>query len=502
MKKIKKSVLLLAPALLSLSLSAAADPNPFIITIKTDNGGCSACSNAFTIPTVSSATQSYNVDCNNDGVNEVNDTSGNYTCNYNSAGTYTISITGSFENIYVNHEGDNLKLMTVEQWGTGTWTTMRHAFYGAEYLVVNATDVPDLSEVRDMSYMFNDAKSFNQDIGSWNVSNVTNMAFMFYGASVFNQDIGSWDVSNVTDMFCMFNYASAFNQDIGSWDVSSVPDMSSMFEEASAFNQDIGDWNVSNVTDMHYMFDHASAFNQDIGGWDVSNVTNMRGMFLDDIAFNQDIGNWDVSNVIDMFVMFQLAKSFNQDLGSWNVSKVTDMSYMFSDAQAMSISHYDTLLHAIESTSTKTGMSLYANQSRYCQGEASHLVLTDDRGWSITDLGKYCDYYIDTTDTISVKEGSTTVTTVTTATDNVDPRSYSIVGGADAAKFTINATTGLLKFVTAPSYNNPQDKNGDNIYRVSVRSDDGSDNDTKTFKVTVTEGRRVNMTSVITYILF
>ena len=39
------------------------------------------------------------------------------------------------------------------------------------------------------------AESFNQDIGSWDVSNGTNFG-MFYEADAFNQDIGSWDVSN------------------------------------------------------------------------------------------------------------------------------------------------------------------------------------------------------------------------------------------------------------------------------------------------------------------
>jgi surface protein len=60
----------------------------------------------------------------------------------------------------------------------------------------------------------------NGNIGIWDVSQVTDFTYMFYDARVFNQDIGNWQVHNVTGMFFMFANASAFNQDISRWDVS------------------------------------------------------------------------------------------------------------------------------------------------------------------------------------------------------------------------------------------------------------------------------------------
>jgi len=65
---------------------------------------------------------------------------------------------------------------------------------------------------------------------------------------------------------------------------------------------------------------------------------------------------------------------------------------------------------------------------------------------------------------------------------------FSITGGADAAKFTINATSGVLAFITAPNFELPTDANGDNVYEVTVRATDSQGLfDAKTVLVTVTD---------------
>ena len=90
-------VLIGLTALLSSSLEATQ--RPFITTWKTDNPGVSA-DNEIKIGTnPESGTYNYNIDCDGDGTNEEINVTGDYTCHYDTAGTYTVKISGDFPQI-------------------------------------------------------------------------------------------------------------------------------------------------------------------------------------------------------------------------------------------------------------------------------------------------------------------------------------------------------------------------------------------------------------------
>jgi Ca2+-binding RTX toxin-like protein len=97
---------------------------------------------------------------------------------------------------------------------------------------------------------------------------------------------------------------------------------------------------------------------------------------------------------------------------------------------------------------------------------------------------------------LGVAEGATAVTVVAATDGDGDPIHYSIAGGADAARFTINANSGLLTFAAAPDHENPADADGDNVYEVIVRASDGDLADTQALSIAVGD---VNEAPVITF---
>lgn len=94
---------------------------------------------------------------------------------------------------------------------------------------------------------------------------------------------------------------------------------------------------------------------------------------------------------------------------------------------------------------------------------------------------------------ISVSENSTAVTTVTATDVDSSNLVYSISGGADAARFTIDSATGVLRFVSAPNFEAPLDADGNNVYDVIVQASDGTLTDTQALAVTVTDVNEFNV---------
>ena len=109
-------------------------------------------------------------------------------------------------------------------------TDMSNLFENSTRNDFNGVEKWNVSNVVDMSSMFDGAKKFNQPLISWNTSNVKNMKYMFYEAISFNQPLNSWDTSNVEHMEYMFYGTESFNQDISSWIIKEYCDTDSMFE--------------------------------------------------------------------------------------------------------------------------------------------------------------------------------------------------------------------------------------------------------------------------------
>jgi len=208
--------------------------------------------------------------------------------------------------------------------------------------------------------------------------------------------ISTWETGGVTDMSYLFDGAGDFNEDISGWTVDSVTDMGGIFHDASSFDQDLG-WCVDDVVDLHawigvfygtlceltscgvlytaalscggtpmgdrsiraavaaWLSDSAAAeaMYGHISTWETGGVTDMSELFcvrqdyMDDdwyndcinayASFNEDIGAWDVSGVTTMYMMFDGNSAFAQDLG-WCVEDDVGLGLAFSSSGCASTS--------------------------------------------------------------------------------------------------------------------------------------------------------------------
>jgi Ca2+-binding RTX toxin-like protein len=86
----------------------------------------------------------------------------------------------------------------------------------------------------------------------------------------------------------------------------------------------------------------------------------------------------------------------------------------------------------------------------------------------------------------SVTENTTSITTLTATDAENQPLAWSLAPGLDAARFSINASTGVLSFVAAPDFEQPSDSDANNVYNLNVQVSDGMLTRTQAIAITVT----------------
>ena len=109
------------------------------------------------------------------------------------------------------------------------------------------------------------------------------------------------------------------------------------------------------------------------------------------------------------------------------------------------------------------------------------------------------------TEAVSTSENVSTSTAVFTAIA-IDPDAntslnYSISGGADAALFNINSSTGAVTFKASPNFEAPSDAGANNVYDILVQASDGTLVATKSVAITVTDVTEATTSSLhgVTY---
>ncbi len=326
-----------------LTIANCYSQNPFITTWTTESP-FDQDNKTITIPVIGNG-YNYTVDWGDGTTDE--DVTESIDHTYKDEGIYTIKIDGDFPRIRVFDPLDPTsfktaaQLLTIESWGNIEWNTFENAFYSAVNLVVKATDVPNLSNVKNMSGAFVNIKSIDSDITLWDVSTVENFSFCFAGVTTFNQDISNWNMSNAKDLSGMFNRVTNFNKPLGRWNVSSVVTMASMFEGATSFNQDLADWNVNQVQNMDKIFKDAQTFDQDLGDWDISSVTSMVNA----------LSNSGMSTL-----------NYDETLAKW-----------------------------VEKPGLQRDVQLGAVDIEYCNGISARDKLVDDYSWEIRDDILFCE---------------------------------------------------------------------------------------------------------------
>ena len=204
-----------------------------------------------------------------------------------------------------------------EGWDTSELLSMKKAFYFCSRLSSIQLNNLNLSNVKDISQMFEGSGllAFTPDI--LDLNSVETMAGMFKSCNRISKVVFPKSKSNDLNIS------------------SKLTNMSLMFSECNSLNQlDISVLNTENVIDMSSMFEKCNGLSSlDLSNLDTNDVQNMKSMFescskLRIITLPE---TFDFLNVVDTSFMFKNVRLVRSlDLSKFTGQKLENMRYMFS----------------------------------------------------------------------------------------------------------------------------------------------------------------------------
>ena len=373
---------------------------------------------------------------------------------YATAGQYTITVTGTFPNLYFNNGGDRLLVDEVVDLGDVGWQALNRAFYGCSNMTAFDGGTADTSGVTNMYLMFTNCSSLiSSDVTGLNTASVTNMQSMFQGCSgLTSLDLSGFNTASVTAMLAMFAGCSSLTSlDLSGFDTSSVTNMTSMFQNCTGLTSlDVSGFNTASVTTMSFMFQSCTGLTSlDVSGFDTSSVTNMQNMFYNCSGLTSlDVSNFNTASVTTMNAMFQNCSSLTSlDVSNFNTASVGNMQRMFatcSSLTSLDVSSFDTssvgtMFGMFESCSSLT----FVDVSSWDTSSAANMQSMFYACSALTSLG------VSSFDTASVTTMAYMFSNCTNLT-GLQISGWDVSSVTDGTNFLINANNAL----STQEYNN------------------------------------------------
>ena len=150
---------------------------------------------------------------------------------------------------------------------------------------------------------YNSNKSF-LDLTDIDISELVNLTYIFDGLNIEVVDISGWNTSNVIIMNYMFSFCGKLKKIIGieNLDVSKLKDAHRMFYRCENLVElDLTNWNPKLLQKTRYMFYGCSNLKiiKNIENWQLPNIKNVSYMFCDCAKLDVDLSNWDLTNIKD-----------------------------------------------------------------------------------------------------------------------------------------------------------------------------------------------------------